>query len=130
MSLDQLTTPKAEWQWIKVATKDDMMPTEAGTTSVAVKYGDTQLAVYHVPKRGYYSTQQMQVEISFSFQSCTDLTIIPSGVLIAGPIVHAAVATHTYYDDRAFVLDHGIIGDSPDGSLVSTLEVLKYASWD
>lgn len=56
---DQFTTPKAEWQWIKVATKDDMMPTETGNTSVAVKYGDTQLAVYHVPRRGYYATQQM-----------------------------------------------------------------------
>jgi nitrite reductase (NAD(P)H) len=56
---DQLTTPKEEWQWIKVATKDDMMPSETGTTSAAVKYGDTQLAVYHVPKRGYYATQQM-----------------------------------------------------------------------
>ena len=67
LSLDQLTTPKAEWKWIKVATKDDMMPTEAGTTSVAVKYGDTQLAVYHVPKHGYYSTQQMQVYMPFYF---------------------------------------------------------------
>jgi len=67
LSTDQLTTPKAEWKWIKVATKGDMMPTEAGTTSVAVKYGDTQLAVYHVPKRGYYSTQQMQV-YTFLFQ--------------------------------------------------------------
>ena len=56
---DQIITPKSEWQWIKVTSKDDMMPTEAGTTSVAVKYGDTQLAVYHVPQRGYYSTQQM-----------------------------------------------------------------------
>jgi nitrite reductase (NAD(P)H) len=65
LSPDQFTTPKAEWKWIKVATKDDMMPTEAGTTSVAVKYGDTQLAIYHVPKRGYYSTQQMQVYTPF-----------------------------------------------------------------
>jgi len=82
LMLDQIVTPKAEWQWIKVATKDDMMPTEAGTTSVAVKYGDTQLAVFHVPKRGYYSTQQM--------------------------------CPHR----RAFVLDHGIIGDSAgDGNL-------------
>lgn len=56
---DQIITPKSEWRWIKVTSKDDMMPTEAGTTSVAVKYGDTQLAVYHVPQRGYYSTQQM-----------------------------------------------------------------------
>lgn len=59
LTTDQLKTPQSEWQWIKVATKNDMMPTEVGTTSVAVKYGDTQLAVYHVPKRGYYATQQM-----------------------------------------------------------------------
>jgi len=57
------------------------MSTDAGTTSVAVKYGDTQLAVYHVPKRGYYATQQM--------------------------------CPHR----RAFVLDHGIIGDSADDNL-------------
>ena len=56
---DQLSTPKADWTWIKVATKDDMMPTDSGTTSVAVKYSDTQLAIYFVPRRGYYATQQM-----------------------------------------------------------------------
>ena len=27
------------------------------TRSAAVKYGDTQLAIFHVPKRGYYATQ-------------------------------------------------------------------------
>ena len=58
-SADQLITPKSEWRWIKVASKGDMMPSENGATSVAVLYGDTQLAVYHVPKRGYYATQQM-----------------------------------------------------------------------
>jgi hypothetical protein len=58
---DQFSTAKAEWKWTKVATRGDMGLTEAGTTSVAVKYGDTQLAVYHVPRRGYYATQQMWV---------------------------------------------------------------------
>jgi len=57
------------------------MPTESGTTSLGVKCGDTQLAVYYVPRRGYYATQQM--------------------------------CPHR----RAFVLDHGIIGDSPNGDL-------------
>lgn len=59
LTVDQLKTPQSDWQWTKLATKDDLMPTENGTTSVAVKYGDTQLAVFHVPKRGYYATQQM-----------------------------------------------------------------------
>lgn len=54
-----LHTKKDDWRWISVTKKSDMMPTEVGTTSVAVKYGDTQLAIYHIPKRGYYATQQM-----------------------------------------------------------------------
>uniref|UniRef100_Q9UVH8 Nitrite reductase [NAD(P)H] n=1 Tax=Hebeloma cylindrosporum TaxID=76867 RepID=Q9UVH8_HEBCY len=78
---DQLKTPKSEWTWVTVAQKGDMALSELGTTSVAVKYGDTQLAVYHVPKRGFYATQQM--------------------------------CPHR----RAFVLDHGIIGDTPSGEL-------------
>ncbi|KAF9480635.1 nitrite reductase [Pholiota conissans] len=76
-----LQTAKKEWKWTTVAKKDDMVLSENGTTSVAVKYGDTQLAVYYVPKRGFYATQQM--------------------------------CPHR----RAFVLDHGIIGDTPSGDL-------------
>ena len=49
-----------------VAKKGDMALSEHGTTSVAVKYGDTQLAVYHVPKRGFYATQQMYVGVSLA----------------------------------------------------------------
>ncbi|KAJ7145360.1 nitrite reductase [Mycena crocata] len=79
LSADQLTTPKSDWKWLTMVSKADMMPTDAGTTSVAVKYGETQLAVFHVPKRGYFATQQM--------------------------------CSHK----RAFVLDHGIIGESPKG---------------
>ena len=56
---EQLKTPKSQWTWVTVAKKDDMALSENGTTNVAVKYGDTQLAVYHVPKRGFYATQQM-----------------------------------------------------------------------
>jgi len=56
---DVIATPKSEWQWISMVKKTEMMPTDAGTTSAAVKYGDTQLAIYHVPRRGYYATQQM-----------------------------------------------------------------------
>lgn len=61
LTQDQFITRKAEWKWSKVATKDDLMPTDSGATSIAVKYGDSQLAVFHVPRRGYYATQQMRV---------------------------------------------------------------------
>ncbi|KAJ6499701.1 nitrite reductase [Mycena vitilis] len=79
LTQDQLVTPKSDWQWLIMASMADMMPTEMGTTSVAVKYGETQLAIFHVPQRGYFATQQM--------------------------------CPHR----RAFVLDHGIIGESPKG---------------
>ena len=59
LTAEQLKTPKNQWTWITVAKKDDITLSENGTTNVAVKYGDTQLAVFHVPKRGFYATQQM-----------------------------------------------------------------------
>ncbi|KAL1940535.1 hypothetical protein VTO73DRAFT_7970 [Trametes versicolor] len=69
--------PKDKWRWRKVATIHDLTPTDSGTTSAAVRYGDSQIAIFHVPGRGYFATQQM--------------------------------CPHR----RAFVLDHGIIGDDP-----------------
>jgi nitrite reductase (NAD(P)H) len=81
LNAEQLKTPKDQWTWITVAKKDDMVFSENGTTNFAVKYGDTQLAVFHVPKRGFYATQQM--------------------------------CPHR----QAFVLDHGIIGNTPTGDL-------------
>src|SRR5258705_1001033 len=48
MTANQFTTPKAEWAWIALATKVDMMPSDTATTSVVAKYGDTQLAIFHV----------------------------------------------------------------------------------
>ena len=56
---DQFNTGKEHWSWVTVAKKSDMLAIDTGVTSVAVKYGDTQLAVFHVPRRGYYATQQM-----------------------------------------------------------------------
>jgi len=53
------------------------MPTDVGTTSAAAKYGDSQIAIFHIPRRGYFATQQM--------------------------------CPHK----RAFVLEHGIVGDDP-----------------
>ncbi|KAL6305724.1 nitrite reductase [Sparassis latifolia] len=70
-------TPKSEWKWRPMAKVHDLTPTDAGTTSAAVKYGDSQIAIFYVPRRGYFATQQM--------------------------------CPHK----RAFVLEHGIIGDDP-----------------
>ncbi|KAI0757771.1 nitrite reductase [Daedaleopsis nitida] len=77
-----VATPKSEWTWRKLATTSDLVLGDGGTTSAAVRYGDSQIAIFHVPGRGYFATQQM--------------------------------CPHR----RAFVLDHGIIGDDPQsGSL-------------
>lgn len=81
LTADQFKNGKGTWTWITMAKKSDMISMDAGATSVAVKYGDTQLAIFHIPQRGYYATQQM--------------------------------CPHR----RAFVLDHGIVGESPTGDL-------------
>ncbi|ELU36552.1 NADPH nitrite reductase [Rhizoctonia solani AG-1 IA] len=70
-----IPSPKSQWSWQPLAKTSDMHPTPAGTTSAVAKYGDTQIAIFHVPGRGYFATQQM--------------------------------CPHK----RAFVLDHGIVGD-------------------
>jgi len=76
------------------------MLNDQATTSVAVKYGETQLAVYHVPRRGLYASQQMYV--------CVPLIVF---ILICR-------AWRRCPHRRAFVLDHGIISDTPNGDLV------------
>ncbi|KAL9711883.1 hypothetical protein Ac2012v2_004956 [Leucoagaricus gongylophorus] len=76
---DQFVTPKRQWTWQTVGKQEDIMLNDQATASIAVKYGDTQLAVYYVPRRGLYASQQM--------------------------------CPHR----RAFVLDQGIIGDTPGG---------------
>lgn len=73
-------TPKSEWKWRKLATVQDLELSDT-TSSVAVKYGDSQLAIFHVPKKGFFATQQM--------------------------------CPHK----RAFVLDHGIVGDDKQGDI-------------
>ncbi|KAI0933046.1 hypothetical protein AcW1_000017 [Taiwanofungus camphoratus] len=70
--------PKTQWKWRKMAKLHDLTPTDVGTTSAAVKYGDSQIAIFHVPRRGFFATQQM--------------------------------CPHK----RAFVLEHGIVGDDPN----------------
>ncbi|KZT68487.1 nitrite reductase [Daedalea quercina L-15889] len=79
---DRIKTPKEQWRWRTLAKSHDLIPTDAGTTSVAAKYGDSQLAIFHVPRKGYFATQQM--------------------------------CPHK----RAFVLEHGIIGDDPNSGKV------------
>ncbi|KAI6106917.1 hypothetical protein EDD16DRAFT_1489574 [Pisolithus croceorrhizus] len=73
--------PKSEWKWRKLATIQDLESSDTTSSSVAVKYGDSQLAIFHVPKKGFFATQQM--------------------------------CPHK----RAFVLDHGIVGDDMQGNV-------------
>ncbi|KIJ61882.1 hypothetical protein HYDPIDRAFT_176844 [Hydnomerulius pinastri MD-312] len=85
MRASAITTPKSEWKWRKMASLQDLNPsdvtTRAGGSSAAVKYGDSQLAIFHVPNKGFFATQQM--------------------------------CPHK----RAFVLDHGIVGDDLNGDV-------------
>ncbi|KAI6019777.1 hypothetical protein F5J12DRAFT_904177 [Pisolithus orientalis] len=71
----------SEWKWRKLATVQDLELSDTTSSSVAVKYGDSQLAIFHVPKKGFFATQQM--------------------------------CPHK----RAFVLDHGIVGDDKQGDI-------------
>jgi nitrite reductase (NAD(P)H) len=63
-----ISAPKEQWKWRKVAKVQDLMPTDAGTTSAAVKYGDSQIAIFHIPKRGYFATQQVSHQHSISIK--------------------------------------------------------------
>ncbi|GAA6022628.1 hypothetical protein JCM8202_005024 [Rhodotorula sphaerocarpa] len=79
---EDLATPRSEWQYVRLASVSDLSSTNENTTSCAVRYGeDTQLAIFHVPGKGYFCTQQM--------------------------------CPHK----RAFILEHGIVGDDKDGRL-------------
>lgn len=77
-----IATPRSSWQYVQLASVDDLQPTEENTTSCAVRYGqDTSLAIFHVPRKGYFCTMSM--------------------------------CPHK----RAFILEHGIIGDDANGNL-------------
>jgi len=78
-NVEDFATPKDQWQWRPLAKMADLNPSDPNQTSVAVRYGDTQLAIFRVPKRGLFASQQM--------------------------------CPHK----RAFVLDHGLIGDNGKG---------------
>jgi len=74
-------TSKDAWEWRALAKVADLSPADTYTTSAAIKYGDSQLAIFHVPRRGYFAVQRM--------------------------------CPHK----RAFVLDHGVVGDDANGNL-------------
>jgi nitrite reductase (NAD(P)H) len=59
MDESMIRAPKADWSWQKVCKLSDLTPTDDATTSCAVKVGDSQIAIFHVPKRGLYASQQM-----------------------------------------------------------------------
>jgi len=57
---EHLKTPRSQWEFVKLLTVEDLQPSDEGTSSCALRYGaDSQLAVFHVPGRGYFCTQQM-----------------------------------------------------------------------
>ena len=58
-SRSDFTTPVGSWTWEKVASRADLLGSTEGVTSATLKWGDTQLAVFDVPGRGLYATQQM-----------------------------------------------------------------------
>lgn len=103
---DQFVTPKRQWTWQTVGKQEDIMLNDQATASIAVKYGDTQLAVYYVPRRGLYASQQMYASYS------------PSVPFLMYRVYRAwCRCPHR----RAFVLDQGIIGDTPGGDPVRYL---------
>jgi nitrite reductase (NAD(P)H) len=74
-----IQTFRDQWTWRPLAKVSDLTPSDTHATfvvliqsipmsaqnvvysSAAVKYGDSQLAIFHVPKKGYYATQQVIV---------------------------------------------------------------------
>ena len=90
-----IPTPKSEWKWRKVATLQDFNPDDPNQTSVAVKYGESQLAVFRVPRRGFFASQQM----------CPHSTVSTLCLIEVGSLM----------TERAFVLDHGLVGDDGKG---------------
>jgi len=49
----------AKWEWKPVCKLADLEPNEKATTSAVVKYGDTQIAIWHLPGRGLRASQNM-----------------------------------------------------------------------
>lgn len=49
----------AKWEWRTMCNASDVEPSDEATSSAVVKYGDVQLAIYHIPTKGWFASQQM-----------------------------------------------------------------------
>lgn len=58
-SRGDFSTPAETWEWERVANRSDLLDSTEGVTSATLKWGDTQLAIFDVPGRGLFATQQM-----------------------------------------------------------------------
>lgn len=94
---EDFTTPKDQWQWRALAKMSDLNPEDTNQTSVAVRYGDTQLAIFRLPNRGLYASQQM----------CPHSKQVSTKPMLS----------LTFVAERAFVLEHGLLGDDGQGSV-------------
>jgi nitrite reductase (NAD(P)H) len=59
LSKQDIAVPVSEWSWVKVCETSDLMPSTEGATSATILHGDTQIAVFDVPGRGFFATQNM-----------------------------------------------------------------------
>lgn len=57
--VDEIVQHESQWKWRKVATAADLRVSSQGTTSIAVNYSDTQLAVFKLANGKIYATQQL-----------------------------------------------------------------------
>ena len=57
--VNEIVQPENQWKWRKVATAADLRNSNKGTTSIAVNYSDTQLAVFKLANGRIYATQQL-----------------------------------------------------------------------
>jgi nitrite reductase (NAD(P)H) len=58
MTESMIDAGKDEWSWQQVCRMEDLNPTEGATTSCSVKIGDSQIAIFNVPKKGLFASQQ------------------------------------------------------------------------
>jgi nitrite reductase (NAD(P)H) len=54
----EIDAPDSDWAWQAVCSSEDLIISQEATTSCAVKIGDSQIAIYHIPKKGLFATQQ------------------------------------------------------------------------
>lgn len=61
LSRSDIDAPQTEWIWRKICRVTDLRPIPSRTSvvSASVKYGNTQLAIFDVPGRGLFASQNM-----------------------------------------------------------------------